>query len=108
MSSHRVTIHHEPDGHRAICVCRARSAFYPNRWQAQDWELSHMDLVERVKTHLTHGRTVSLASQRDYFRFKETDPTTPRGDVPLWRQLADEVDKRLGNAIGDGEQAALW
>lgn len=107
MSNHRVIIEREPGGHRAICACRARSHLTPLRWQAEDWELGHLDLVARVRTHLTHGRTVSLNSQRDYFRAKEADPNTPRGDRPLWKQLADEVDKRINETETD-DQYKLW
>lgn len=107
MSNHRVIIEREPGGHRAICVCRALSRSFPFRWEAEDWELQHLDLVNRVKTHLSHGRTPSLTSQRDYFRSKEVDLNTPKGDKPIWKQLADELDKRLNDA-GTGETGELW
>jgi hypothetical protein len=105
--SHRVTIEREPGGHRAVCVCRASSRSFPFRWEAEDWQLQHLDLVNRVHTHLSHGRSPSLASQRDYFRSKADDVNTPVGDRPVWKQLADELDKRLNDTQVD-DAPGLW
>lgn len=108
--SHRVVIEtlQAKDGltYQAVCVCRARSLSYPHRWEAENWELFHLDLVGRVRVHLQHGRTPSLASQRDYFRSKEHDLNTPAQDRPLWKQLADELDTRLNDAPAKLE--GLW
>lgn len=107
MSNHKTTIIDERDKHRAICTCRAQSSSYDHRWEAQDWEFSHLNLVERVRTHLSHGKTPSLKSQRDYYREKEVDPNTPKDDRVWWKQWADELDHRLNDAVLD-DSPGLW
>lgn len=107
MSNHRVTIEEDHRSYRAICSCRGSSSFFDHRWEADDWRLTHLTLVERVRTHLNHGREPSLKAQRDYFRNQANDPLTPSSDRALWKQLADELDGRLNDAPPE-EQTQLW
>lgn len=107
MSNHRVTIEEDTGQYRAICSCRGSSSFFAHRWEADDWRLSHLTLVERVRTHLNHGREPSLKAQRDYFRQQADNPLNPRDDKALWKQLADELDQRLNDAPPTPE-AGLW
>lgn len=99
MSTHTVVIDtlqgKEGYTYQAVCTCRQRSLTYPNRWEAENWREYHTDLVGRVRIHLAHGKNPSLSSQRDYFRSMEQGINTPASDRVLWKQLADELDRRL-------------
>lgn len=107
VSSHRVIIEEDSGQYRAICNCRGSSLFFVHRWEADDWRLQHLTLVERVRTHLSHGREPSLKAQRDYFRTQASDTTIPKDDRLLWKQLADELDHRLNDAPSAAEEG-LW
>ena len=109
--THRVTVEtyqgKSGDTYQAVCACRQKSLIYPQKWEADDWKIYHLDLVGRVRIHLAHGRIPSLSSQRDYYRAMERDVNTPGPDRVLWRQLADELDRRLNDAQPVKEEG-LW
>ena len=111
MASHVVVIHdlQAKDGttYQAVCTCRQRSMICQFQWEADDWKLYHLNLVGRVRIHLAHGKSPSLSSQRDYYRAMEKDLNTPAPDRVLWKQLADELDRRL-NDTQPSKLEGLW
>jgi hypothetical protein len=94
-----------PTKHRAVCSCRAWSSpIERSHQEAEDHGLKHLRLVEQARASLG-PRAVSagaLKAQRDWARDMAEDPVQPEEHRVLWRQLADEITKR----IGDGE--AKW
>ena len=102
MSEHHTKIIGGNGMHQGKCTCGAQSKTVDYRWIAEDWVAEHMALVQKVRTHLT-TRSPSLTDQRDYYRTMQLNPETPPGDVPLWRQLADEIEHRMGKPVTDQE-----
>lgn len=94
MTNHKVQIDYGRGTYSARCSCRQQSKFYAQRWQAEDWRDQHLALVERIKSHLGHHNP-SLKSQRDYYHQMENDPEVTEHDRGLWRQLREELDRRL-------------
>jgi hypothetical protein len=86
------------------CVCEARGQVVEHRWEAEDWNRTHMEQVERARAHLY--ASPSLSRTRDHFREMEATCTdlVQKGQ---WKMLADEIDHRLGNFPHDND-APLW
>lgn len=83
--------------HYARCACGYATGYKENEQQVGDAEFQHGVDVERVKAHLGTN-TPSLASQRDYYEAMAEDHRHSEHDRKLWRQLADEIAHRLGEA----------
>src|SRR5262245_27249179 len=98
MSNHRTTIVGSDDAWQGKCTCRLRSPAYPHRWQAEDWNLAHLDTVNRVRANLMN-RQPGLADQRDWYR-KQEAASSGRARAQ-WRALADALDHRLGKMPHD-------
>lgn len=97
MSGHQVTVVPVLDSEWAgRCSCQQVGPVTKTHWEAVKWTLRHTADVERIKTHLS-GRAPTLKDQRDYFRSKAADDGIPFDQRTLWDQLADELDRRLGD-----------
>lgn len=92
--------------HQARCRCPWTSDRLPSKQEAEDAFLAHLRDVERLKAGLG-TRTPSMKGQAAYYRERANDPETPEGDRPIWVQLADELEHRLGHAPSDDEQPTL-
>ena len=102
MSNHQTRIVGNGDAWMGRCACHAQSELSEHRWEAEDWERTHLQEVERARAHLK--RTPSLKDQRDWFR-KQAANTS--GTVrQQWLALAEELDHRLG--IGLQHDDALF
>lgn len=97
MGNHEVTYYgsHNPDRHWASCKCGWESLKYLTAQLAEDDVLDHLTYIDKVRAHLS--RTPSLRQQRNYFRSQAENPLTKPGWVPIWAQLADELDHRLND-----------
>ena len=85
----------QPTTVTARCRCGQRSEKCKSRQEAEDWTLKHQADVEILKAHLGTS-SPTLRAQRDYYR-KMADEGAPE-DRALWRQLADELDRRLNDS----------
>lgn len=90
------------------CSCRWRSNHTVLTAQAaEDDILIHLRQVEVARASARRGAP-SLKDQRDYYVKKAAEDDDPR-QVTLWRQLADELNRRLNDeGAKDGTQIALW
>lgn len=85
---------------QVICSCGDRSPWSVTLGEAEDWfHGSHMIRVRQIQAQLRTSNP-SLASQRDYYEEMADDPKNSDYDRGLWRQLANEVTRRL-NDRGD-------
>lgn len=114
MSNHVVKYHTTPQGdHYATCNgggnSRAHwaSGYYAAKQTCEDEFRLHMKDVEIARASLGTS-TPSLASQRDHYRKMQDDPHTSQRDRALWKQLADEIDKRLGEGTPHPADEHLW
>lgn len=57
----------------------------------------------KLKRFSMKSPSTTLKASRDYYRERADDPATPEGDRPLWAQLADEIDARLGANPAEGQ-----
>jgi hypothetical protein len=105
MTHHRVTIKGALGGPRqAVCKCGQHSPVGPAQ-EVEDWCLAHAVEVQRVRAHL-RGASPSLATTHAWYERQAANPDNTEGDRALWRQLADELHRRLGS--GNTEQLTLW
>lgn len=88
----------------ASCTCRWRGNHSAVSVQAaEDEVIAHLTQVERARASARRGMP-SLKDQRDHYRMKHEED----GD-PLWKQLADEIDRRLNEeGADDGTQSTLF
>ncbi len=93
MSGHQTTIAGADDAWQGRCSCNTRSPVYGHRWEADDWNRAHLEIVDRVRVHL--ARSPSLKDQYAWFIHMAGKSTDPR-DKQLWLMLADELAHRLG------------
>lgn len=84
---------------QAKCTCRMRSPVYEQRWEADDWNRTHMQAVDRARAHL-RDRAPSLKDQRDWYR-KQAARATDETIRKQWLVLADGLDHRLGTGPHD-------
>jgi hypothetical protein len=82
---------------QAKCSCRTRSPVFDRRWEAEDWNRTHLETVARARAHL-RDRVPSLKDQRDWFR-KQAAKATDEQVRRQWISLADELDHRLGRPV---------
>jgi len=94
MSNHRTTIVGSEGAWQAKCSCKTHSAITPHRWEAEDWNLSHLRAVDRARAHL-QPRTPSLKDQRDWY-LKQAALATEPSLKRQWQMLADSLDHRIG------------
>lgn len=80
----------------ARCTCKQSTMRFVPRQQAEEWELHHLQQAERAKAGLGN-KNPSLSSQRDHYRMMELDPDVSEYDRGLWRQLREELDRRLND-----------
>lgn len=97
MSHHKTAVAGSTDAWQATCLCSARSAVVEHRWEADDWCRSHMQAVERARTHL-RDRSPSLKDQRDWYR-KQAARATDETVRDQWLSLADGLDHRIGTTV---------
>lgn len=109
MSNHEPQIIEVALNHyQATCNCRSGSKIVKHKWEAEDWIVKHVALVEQARAHLG-PKSVSLARQRDYYREQQDNEDLPLAERIVWRQLADELSHRLNDASAtDDTQAQLW
>lgn len=55
-------------------------------------------MKQRARRGLTYGGRPSLRAQRNFYREQADNKDLSARDRRLWRQLADELDKRLNEA----------
>lgn len=84
------------DQHYARCSCGVSTGYQENLQQVEDAEMRHSEEVERIRTHLG-TQSPSLQSQRNYYAEKAEDHRETEENRRLWKQLADELDHRLGS-----------
>jgi hypothetical protein len=97
MSNHQTRIVGKDDAWQAQCACKIHSPVFEHRWEADDWNRTHMKAVEQARLHLKRSLP-SLKDQRDWYRkqaSRSTDPTVKE----QWLSLADELDHRIGTAV---------
>lgn len=63
--------------------------------KAWTWGITHVNQIEATKRRL-EKRGMSLDKARDYYWEKANDETESEQDRLLWRQLAQELDRRVG------------
>jgi hypothetical protein len=110
MSTHRTAINPTDDGRWiSACSCRGYAPkIVDTAQQAEDLNLKHEAEVERARISV-RKMPPSLRESRDYYRARASDPETPPETARLWAQLADELDKRLNDAVVPHEgQSRLW
>lgn len=83
--------------HYARCKCGETTGYKDTLQQVEDAEMAHLRHIARVRATLGGGRTPSLADQRDYFEKMAEDHHQTDEQRRLWRQLADEMTKRVGD-----------
>lgn len=103
MGNHDLTTYKSKNQWMSACTCGAHSEHVERRWQAEDWETSHLMLVARVRAHLG-GRSPSLKDQRDWYR-KQAAAAETDHDRHLWEILATGLAHRLGDPP---EDTPLW
>jgi hypothetical protein len=82
--------------HWATCSCRKwASVHHGSRKEVEDDATKHLNDVRKARLSLSRGNP-SLASQRDYYRQQQDNTMQTPRDRALFRQLADELDHRLG------------
>jgi hypothetical protein len=97
MSSHSLTIVRSDDTYQQRCECGDNSGWVPHRWQAEDWGIEHLVLVDRVRAHLRRHNP-SLTDQRNWYR-KQADLAASEQDRTWWTMLADGLDHRIGHPV---------
>ena len=95
MADHQATVKVAGTGWIGACDCGAHGRVQTDHRLAGDWVTDHLHIVAQARAH-AHGRTPSLASQRDYFRSMASSEAQPPEHRLLWTALADELDARLG------------
>lgn len=110
MASHTTTVVVMDNGrYMASCACRWRGNHSAVSHQAAEDEIAvHLAQVERARASARRG-VPSLQSQRDYYRMMAEGEDQFSQDGHLWRQLADEIDRRLNEeGADDGTQSTLF
>lgn len=98
MSGHTTTIAGADGAWQGRCSCKTRSPVFDHRWEADDWNRTHRDIVDRVRVHL--ARAPSLKDQYDWY-IKQADRADDTKHRLLWLMLADELAHRLGQPAHD-------
>jgi hypothetical protein len=94
------------DGQRkATCACGQTSGWQDNPQEVEDWRMLHEANVQRALVHLRR-RNPSMEDQADYYRTM-VELALDEKEQATWRQLADELDTRLGRNAPPSEQTAL-
>lgn len=94
----------ERDRHGCRCTCGwAPPDRYASRQLVEDEVIKHERNVERARAALK-SRNVPLHSERDWYRERENDPNETPENRELWKQMADELDTRLGQPKGSEDR----
>lgn len=75
------------------CKCGWHSNWYPSLPKADDEQTDHFRNVKRARSGLQPTPTLKTAAK--YYREMAERADQPAEHRRLWKQLADEVDKRL-------------
>lgn len=103
--THRVTIKGALGGPRQACCRCGEHSPIGSAQEVEDWCLAHAVKVQKVRAHLRAAP--SLASVHAWYERQAADPDNPETERTLWRQLADELQHRLGTPTPE-DQPALW
>lgn len=95
MSSHKTEVFEEGGRFYGKCSCRMHTGGKLTKQAAEDELIAHLRQVERVRLHL-ESRNPQLKTQYAHYRKMEADPDVSEYDRRLWKQLADELERRLG------------
>lgn len=91
---HQTSIRAHDGQWRAVCSCDQGSLYSDHKWEADDWAREHIASIDRVR--LLGASSPSLRDQYRWFRSREKDPRTPQQERNMWKQLADELEHRMG------------
>lgn len=93
MSRHDTQLKRSGEGVVGTCSCRQRQAKpVMNRQEAEDWCRWHLEQVARAQAD--PGKHLSGPKYLAYLLEKADDPAVSKSDRRLFRQLADEHEKR--------------
>lgn len=91
---------------RGGCTCKQRGPIVTERYEAEDWGISHLVEIERVRLRLRGQPSLAVAMKQYYAAAEDEQYSEPERD--LWRQMAEEIDHRLNGSGEPAEQLKLF